>query len=365
MRKHMSNAGMILNSLGKLTEFFKTLNPDSELDVYGDECFDYPLEIIRQTMLFDVSVLYKVSNVIEDMLILEVIKVKDPDGVRMDLKQGRKIRLFMDARNKRYVNEVNAFTTRKTSHINVSGMGCDIIGYVFFPRDFGGAYLVGGDFCGKESGIRDFEISAMDIMCDLLSTVLLKTRFKQKAEYDDLTGLYNSGKIKSEVSRILKRFKRKPEDSSAIVMGDIDFFKTVNDTYGHIQGDLILREVGRIISGSMREYFDVAGRYGGEEFLLVFDETDGAMAVDIAERIRNIIASHAFQQVNETGRPVEGKFLNITMSFGVAVAGGGEALNCDPQEWIGMADNALYRSKQNGRNQTTLFEGCGKSPTPS
>ena len=355
MKKHVSNARLILNALGKLTEFFKTINPDSELDYCGDDCFDYPLEIIRQTMHFDISVLYKVSNVIEDLLILEVVKVLDPDKLRMDLKEGRKLRLFLDARDKRYVNEVNAFSDRKTSHINVAGMGCDIMGYVFFPKDFGGAYLVGGDFFGKESDIRDFEVSAMEIMCNLLSTILLKTRFKQKAEHDDLTKLYNSGKIKNEVNRILKRFDRKPGSMASIAMGDIDFFKKVNDTYGHIQGDIILREVGRIFSDSMREYVDLAGRYGGEEFLLVFDETRGQKAVDIVERIRKVIESHNFQKVNETGRPLKDEFICITMSFGVAQMDE-NSLPCETADWIGRADNALYRSKQNGRNQTTLFQ---------
>ncbi len=355
MKKHVSNARLILNALGKLTEFFKTLNPDSELDYCGDDCFDYPLDIIRQTLLFDISVLYKVSNVIDDMLILEVVKVMDPEGLRTDLKEGRKLRLFLDGRSKRYINEVKAFTNRKTSHINVAGLGCDIMGYVFFPKDFGGAYLVGGDFFGKESGVKDFEVSAMDIMCNLLSTILLKTRFKQKAEHDDLTKLYNSGKIKNEVNRLLNRFDRKSGSIASIAMGDIDFFKKVNDTYGHIQGDIILREVGKIFSDSMREYFDVAGRYGGEEFLLVFDETCGKKAVEIVERIRKLIESHKFQKVNETGRPLKDEFIRITMSFGVAQMEE-NCLPCEAADWIGRADNALYRAKQNGRNQTILFQ---------
>lgn len=352
MKKHPSNARLILNALGKLTQFLKDLDPDAD----RDDCFDYPLEIIRQTMLFDISVLYKVSNLVDDMLILEVVKVVDPDGSRMDLKEGRKLRLFLDARDKRFVNEVNAFTNKKTSHVNVAGMGCDIMGYVFFPRDFGGAYLFGGDFFGKEAAVKDFEISAMEIMCNQLSTILLKTQFKLKAEYDELTGLYNSGKIKDEVNRILKRFKRKPGSVASVVMGDIDFFKAVNDTHGHIQGDMVLKEVGGILSHSMREYVDAAGRYGGEEFLMVFDEAGAQRAIEIAERIRKAIETFKFQRVSETGRPIEGEYMNITMSFGVAQVEA-DAASVEPADWIGRADNALYKSKQKGRNQTTLFSG--------
>ena len=360
MKKHVSNARLVLNALGSLTGYLKNINPDSELDLSSDDCFDYPLEIIRQIMHFDVSVLYKVSNVIEDMLILEVVKVMDPDDLRLDLKEGRKIRLFLDARDKRYVNEVNAFINKKTAFIDVPGMGCNIMGYVFFPKDFGGSYLVGGDFYGKESAVRDFEISAMEIMCNLLSTILLKTQFKEKAEIDELTGLYNSGKIKAEVSRILKRFNRKPDSFAAIAMGDIDYFKKVNDTYGHIQGDIILKEVGRIMSESMRDYFDVAGRYGGEEFLLVFEETQGTRAKDIVERIRKLIEDHKFQKVSETGRPIKEGFIKVTVSFGVAGMAS-DRLPCTATDWIGMADKALYQSKQNGRNRTTRFVPVSKA----
>ncbi|HCY85530.1 MAG TPA: hypothetical protein DHV36_10385 [Desulfobacteraceae bacterium] len=355
MKKHVSNARLILNALGNMTEFLKNQDTGDPDTLDPDECFNYPLEIIRQTLLFDISVLYKVSNVIEDMLILEVVRVLDPDGHRMDLKEGRKLRLYLDARDRRYVNEVNAFSTKRTSHINVSGMGCDIMGYVYFPRDFGGAYLVGGDYFGKDTGLHDFEISAMDIMCNMLSAILLKTRFKEKAEIDDLTGLANSGKIRHETERILKRFRRKPSSCACIAMGDIDFFKKVNDTYGHIQGDLVLKEVAAIISESLREYFDIAGRYGGEEFLLVFDETDGKRTMEIVERIRKTIEAHRFQQLSDTGRPVKDKYIQVTMSFGVAEMTG-KSPACDPQDWIGKADKALYDSKQSGRNRTTFYQ---------
>ena len=349
MKKNESDAKIILNRLGNLSAFLKDLYADAG----KDKCFNYPLEIIQKTMMFDVSVLYKVSNVIEDMVILEVVKVLDPKGLRMDLKEGRKLRLFLDARDKRFVNEVNAFLNKKTSYSNVPGKGCDIMGYVFFPKTFGGTYLFGGDFSGKESSVKDFEFSTVEIMCDFLSAILLKTQFKQKAEYDDLTGLYNSGKIKEELERVVKRFKRKPNASISIAMGDIDYFKKINDTHGHIQGDMILKEVGKILSMSMREYFDYAGRYGGEEFLFIFDETDGHKAVQVMERIRKKIETTGFKKIKKFGKIEKDTFIHITMSFGVAGS------DSDPGtilDWIGKADKALYESKEKGRNQTTLFK---------
>lgn len=259
MKKQTSDAQTILKRLGKLSEFLTDLDAGAG----KDESFDFPLEIIRKTMKFDVSVLYKVSNVIENRLIVEVVKTLDPKGLRMDLKEGRKLRLFMDNRDRRYVNEVTAFVNKRVSHINVPGMGCDIMGYVYLPESFGGAYLFGGDFYGKESGIKDYEVASVEVMCNFLSTILLKTRFEQQAEIDNLTGLFNSAKIKQKLENLLKRFERKKEATACIAMGDIDFFKSVNDTYGHIQGDMVLKKVGEIFRSSLRGVFDAVGRYGG------------------------------------------------------------------------------------------------------
>ncbi|MBU2430779.1 MAG: diguanylate cyclase, partial [Proteobacteria bacterium] len=253
MKKLKSNPKDILTRLGKMSEFLIDLDPHAG----KDDCFDFPLEIIRENLLFDVSVLYKVSNIIEDCLILEVVKVFDPDGRRLDLKEGRKLQIFMDNRDGRYLNEVIAFLTRKVSCVNVPGMGSDIIGYVYLPESFGGAYLFGGDFYGKESSIEDYEIAGVEIMCNFLSAILLKTQFERQAEYDNLTGLFNSAKIKFKVNTLLKRFQRKPDSKACIVMGDIDFFKAVNDTHGHIQGDLVLKTMGKILSTSLREAFDM------------------------------------------------------------------------------------------------------------
>lgn len=352
MKKIKSNAKTILNRLGKMSEFLVDLDPHAG----KDDCFNFPLEIIRTNLMFDVSVLYKVSNVIEDRLILEVVKVFDPDGLRLDLKEGRKLHLFMDNRDRRYLNEMTAYLTKKISCINVPGMGSDIIGYVYMPESFGGAYLFGGDFYGKESSIEDYEIAGVEIMCNFLSAILLKTQFERQAEYDNLTGLFNSAKIKLKVNTLLKRFQRKPNSEACIVMGDIDFFKTVNDTYGHIQGDMVLKTVGKILSTSLRDAFDVAGRYGGEEFLLIFDETGQKEVYQIIERLRNKIARTQFEKTDKSGEIIKDQFLNITMSFGICEYYRGADIKTE-LDWISRADSALYESKKTGRNKTTIFEG--------
>ncbi|MCP3872438.1 MAG: GGDEF domain-containing protein [Desulfobacteraceae bacterium] len=352
MKKYESDAKTVLNQLSRLSDFLKGL----DVRASANESFNFPLEIIRQTMMFDVSVLYKVSNVIENRLILEVIKILDPGGLRPDLKEGGKLRLFLDDPDKIHINEITAFKNKAISYANVPGVGCDIIGYVYLPESLGGAYLFGGDFCGKESSIKNFEVASVEIMCNFLSTILLKTQFEHQAEYDSLTGLFNSAKIKQKVENLLKRAERKQSSIACIAMGDIDFFKKVNDTYGHIQGDLVLKKVGEILSSSMRGVFDVAGRYGGEEFLLIFDETNEINTFRIIERLRKNIEETKFEKTDKTGKIVKNQFLNITMSFGIAQLN----KNADVKSvtgWIGQADNALYESKQNGRNKTTVFKG--------
>ena len=350
MDKAETDAKHILNQLGSLSSYLTGMDASSE----KDSCFNLPLEIMRKAMAFDVSVLYEVSNVVDNWLILEITRVFDPIGYRSDLKEGEKLILDMDNPEGIYINEVKAFKSRKISHINVPNQGCDMMGFVYLPESLGGGYLFGGDYCGQESGVRDYEASVCEIMCNFLSTILIKTQLEQLAVFDSLTGLNNSRSIKEEVARICNRFDRKTGAVATIALCDIDHFKAVNDTYGHIQGDLILKEVGEILSSSMRKDFDVAGRYGGEEFLLVLDGTQDSDTLEIIERIRRKIEGHTFGKADKAGNAIPGESLHITMSFGIA-ENRSEPEPCDALEWISRADRALYRSKHEGRNRTTLW----------
>ncbi len=350
MDKAETDAKHILNQLGSLSSYLTGMDAMAE----KDSCFNLPLEIMRKAMAFDVSVLYEVSNVVDNWLILEITRVFDPIGYRSDLKEGEKLILDMDNPEGIYINEVKAFKSRKISHINVPNQGCDMMGFVYLPESLGGGYLFGGDYCGQESGVRDYEASVCEIMCNFLSTILIKTQLEQLAVFDSLTGLNNSRSIKEEVARICNRFDRKTGAVATIALCDIDHFKAVNDTYGHIQGDLILKEVGEILSSSMRKDFDVAGRYGGEEFLLVLDGTQDSDTLEIIERIRRKIEDHAFGKADKAGNAIPGESLHITMSFGIA-ENRSEPEPCDALEWISRADRALYRSKHEGRNRTTLW----------
>jgi diguanylate cyclase (GGDEF)-like protein len=159
-----------------------------------------------------------------------------------------------------------------------------------------------------------------------------------KATHDPLTALWNRGVIQELLERELVRSHRE-QVSTAILLGDLDHFKKVNDTYGHLAGDEVLRETARRLLGSVRSY-DFVGRYGGEEFLIVLNNCNPAYGFARAEEIRKAIGQHPIQ--TPVG-PVP-----VTMSLGLLLS----------QEWglrpaevlLREVDAALYAAKSAGRN---------------
>lgn len=158
------------------------------------------------------------------------------------------------------------------------------------------------------------------------------------ANMDSLTGLYNRRYFNAEIRKELNRAVRY-RHPIALMLIDIDFFKKVNDTYGHNAGDLVLREIGRRIRTSVR-LTDIAARFGGEEFAVILPETDLQGALNLAQRLRIEIARQSFQYQEQT--------LEVTASIGVAAA---ESFTCCMDQLIQAADHQLYRAKNNGRNQ--------------
>jgi len=128
-------------------------------------------------------------------------------------------------------------------------------------------------------------------------------------------------------------------------MIDIDYFKNINDTYGHIVGDKVLIEVGKRIKQGIRDY-DILARYGGEEFIILLPETDLENAIAVAERIRKNIASSEIEINDEVKIPV-------TVSIGVASANGNDIIL---DELIKKADRALYITKNSGRIKVSYIK---------
>ncbi len=180
-----------------------------------------------------------------------------------------------------------------------------------------------------------------------LENVGLHETVERQAVTDELTGLANRRQFQDTLTRETERARRF-DVPIGLVMIDIDNFKSVNDTYGHQTGDVVLREVGRIVRESSRE-IDTPARYGGEELAMVLPETDVAGAFQLAERVRRGIE----QLVVETP---EGGELRVTASFGVATQPGPGA---DARELVEAADAALYEAKASGKNRTVRATRVG------
>ena len=167
----------------------------------------------------------------------------------------------------------------------------------------------------------------------------LQESLRAQATHDALTGLFNRRTILDMLKRELAHAAR-DGTSVAVILGDLDKFKQVNDTHGHAVGDTVLREAARRLSSPLRRV-DGLGRYGGEEFLIVLPDCDTVNAFHVAERVRCAIAS---PRVETAVGQVE-----VTVSLGVAVAHKGASSTYDLL--LLAADQALYRAKAGGRNQ--------------
>ena len=167
-------------------------------------------------------------------------------------------------------------------------------------------------------------------------------QLQELSRIDHLTGLYNRGFWESRLIQEFKRFDRY-QLNSTLVMFDIDHFKKVNDTYGHTVGDDVIREVSRALRSQLRD-LDIAGRYGGEEFGGILTGTTAEGAAVFAERLRNTIENLVVHS--------EGQEVKFTISLGINQL---DESTPDHRAWIEKADQALYQSKEGGRNRYTIF----------
>lgn len=168
------------------------------------------------------------------------------------------------------------------------------------------------------------------------------------ATLDALTGFYNRRQLEERIKQEVANAKRQHAPLCGI-MTDIDFFKSVNDTYGHAVGDLVLRNIAKIIRSQLREY-DIAGRYGGEEFSILLPFTKITEAQMVAERLRQTIEQKTID-ISKINPDAEIQKLNITMSLGIYEI----KENDKDEDLLRKADKALYEAKNTGRNKVVVY----------
>jgi diguanylate cyclase (GGDEF)-like protein len=171
---------------------------------------------------------------------------------------------------------------------------------------------------------------------------------EDSATLDPLTGLWNRRIFGQRLDEEFARHERYG-GQLALLMVDVDDFKDVNDTYGHLSGDSVLVAVAAMIRSTLRTT-DLPARYGGDEFAIVLPQTGKTEAFAVAEKLRLIL--------EETAIPVggEGDARRVSVSVSVGVASAGRATS-EPVDLLEAADRALYRAKENGRNQVRLAPG--------
>ncbi|MDA7025768.1 diguanylate cyclase [Bacillus sp. CLL-7-23] len=176
----------------------------------------------------------------------------------------------------------------------------------------------------------------------LRKTQKLFNQYKLESFTDGLTGLNNVRKFDEILNSKWKELESKGEKLCLLYI-DIDFFKKVNDTYGHKQGDIVLKELGHILKQSIRS-FDIVSRNGGEEFTVLLLDCPLNRALEISERIRSSVENHVFPLTC-------GEKIPITVSIGVACTS--DTTN-DSSTLVEMADKALYQAKRTGRNKVCV-----------
>lgn len=217
--------------------------------------------------------------------------------------------------------------------------GADVVVPITGPRQLVGLLLLGGK---GDSWVAE-ELELLTLLAHHVAVVLENARLFEAATVDSLTGLLRREAVLEQLDREWQRAVRYGRPL-AVAMADVDFFKPVNDRYGHLVGDAVLKRTAWVLSREVRSS-DIVGRYGGEEFLLVFPETDEAGARVVAEKLR--------QRVEEAGsvRLETGEVVRITISLGVAGYDPGNANPpASPWELVMRADSRLLEAKAAGRN---------------
>jgi diguanylate cyclase (GGDEF)-like protein len=260
--------------------------------------------------------------------------------------------------------EVEAIASRIKPGPPLEGMPePDIIAPLVFDQETIGVILV------KKTRKAGDPTTALRLVAQtgaqVLHTAATVRRMKTTAEMDGLTRVFNKKHLEQRLSDLIyqaacaaydrRGAEQRPAPSISVFLFDIDHFKNYNDTNGHLAGDRLLQELARLVNESIRKG-DVFGRFGGEEFLLIQPQADAHAALAAAEKLRMLVASHAFAFGEK--QPLG----CLSISGGVAEY---PRHGVDAAGILLAADEALYRAKRSGRNRVLLAGSADGSPSPA
>jgi diguanylate cyclase (GGDEF)-like protein len=263
-------------------------------------------------------------------------KIFNAKGTVLDMAANNKEHIYIsDVRN--YRSPIMPFKTDDVNSVFLLPM--------FYERNLLGILVL---LLEKINALSTYQIELLKVLGNQASTSMANARFHAEIERlaitDGLTGLFNHKQFQERLAQEFDRLGRFSEPVSLLLI-DIDFFKKINDTYGHPVGDLVLKKVAGIIQKTVRN-IDIPARYGGEEFAVVLAGTDEKGAMNMAERLRKTIMDKKFTADQHT--------FNVTVSIGISTNAKDVKKK---EELVDRADKALYTAKENGRNQCVFWRG--------
>jgi diguanylate cyclase (GGDEF)-like protein len=333
--------------------------------VRAEELFPWIVRQIQQRLHHDSCAILRVDG---SHLVLEASTggyAQDLVGMRIPFGQGITGRCAVEQRVIN-VGDVRSDPGYITS--GVEGVRSEIAAPIVFDGQLHGVLTIEN---GAENAFDDDDVRLLSTLGAQVAVGLHQASMFAEAERmavtDALTGLYNYRYFYERLHSEMARSARYGHPLS-LLMIDLDYFKRVNDRYGHLKGDEVLREVARTVRKNIRRYdepttvkitdIDIATRYGGEEFIIIMPETGAAGAAIAAERLRAAIEAEVGQAAGLIGE--NGQTWNVTGSFGVAAFEKG----LGPQGLIKRADDAVYQAKHAGRNRVVVAPGGATSEEP-
>ncbi|OGF67079.1 MAG: hypothetical protein A2Y62_09010 [Candidatus Fischerbacteria bacterium RBG_13_37_8] len=309
------NAGDIIDKLNALAAPLSRQEPYRVL-IIEDETI---VSSYYQSILQEAGMIIKTTD--EPLKIIEILAEHSPDLILMDL----------------YMPDINGFELASVVRQHEEYTSIPIV-FLSVEKNLE-KQLTALNYGGDDFLVKP--VQPRHLVSTIISRIQRSHAVRALIIKDSLSGLLNHITLREHLHLEVKRAARE-KDILSFAMIDIDNFKTVNDTHGHLAGDLILKSLANLLKRRVRET-DILGRYGGDEYAVIFPKTEGRMAAEIIDLIRHDFADmlHRFNNAE----------IYVTFSCGVAsLISGMDAIKLNEE-----ADKALYKAKQNGKNQTVLL----------